>query len=651
MATAAGLVWCWVAALGASAQTEVEGLAVSLSPRQTTFAAGPWVLAGADSPLDVRVLYSDATEVWQARVWRELTPDSMEVKPTDTGYSVTIPTFGGLPIEMDIDVQGLWHALGARFDMTLRNGAKGTVVGVRGPGIEGIADRDGGVLYMPNRPGQCLRDPWTALAGAPAQLAYPVPASMQYLTYAGSDGGLALHVEDRSMAYKQFVMGGPEREMTVVQYPFIAPGKRWLAPSVVWQAVSDWHQAAEFYRDGAHYWMVTPRPSPTIRAMPTVPGVVIRARPVEDEFLKDVTKAQEVGTYAAGLAQARGFRDSGMDGAHLVGWFGQGHDSTYPDHQPTEAMGGREGLLQLVDGLHKMDMLAFFYLNARLGNITNQTVIDHPDWRLLPASGEPWIERIGGESFAVLCPASPGYQDYLIAQVLRVAGDYRGDGAQLDQIGAAPSGLCFDATHGHETPATAWAEGETTMLSRLRGELDPVNPSFALWIEGAWEGAGQYVDASQGGFWQDIPGAEPFPQLYRYTFPEHPLFGDSRMGGVPYWCPTDIGRARSINAVASDVFWRGEYHDDTGLSATPSTEVHWFSAWRKVVVTVANTGTEAADYVVALRRDEESLKSASLISAKTLAARQRVDLTVTPETLSFRVTVPAGQVEAVWLEW
>ena len=55
--------------------------------------------------------------------------------------------------------------------------------------------------------------------------------------------------------------------------------------------------------------------------------------------------------------------------------------------------------------------------------------------------------------------------------------------------------------------------------------LDVVAPEFIAWIEGAWEGAGQYVDLSQGGFWPDLPGAEYFPQMYRYTLPEHPLFG------------------------------------------------------------------------------------------------------------------------------
>ena len=43
---------------------------------------------------------------------------------------------------------------------------------------------------------------------------------------------------------------------------------------------------------------------------------------------------------------------------------------------------------------------------------------------------------------------------------------------------------------------------------------------------------------------------------------EHPLFGDARMGGVPYWGVTDLGRNRAINAQVGDLFWDGVFMDD-----------------------------------------------------------------------------------------
>ncbi len=68
--------------------------------------------------------------------------------------------------------------------------------------------------------------------------------------------------------------------------------------------------------------------------------------------------------------------------------------------------------------------------------------------------------------------------------------------------------LCFDPSHGHRTPATAWAEGHAAFTGRLEAMLDS-RPEFIAWIKGApGRRAGQYVDLSQGGFWPDLPGAE-----------------------------------------------------------------------------------------------------------------------------------------------
>ncbi len=615
---------------------ESKGFELSLGEKRLAYAQG--------DPLFV-ILYSEAPDIWAARSWRMVGPDAEVVARGEHGYDFSVESFEGLAVQLRARA-GVDAAKGeVTWDIQLENHAAGTVAGVIGPCLRNVQDRTGGFLVVPNRPGQRIDDPWNTLAKSIQHLSYPVPASMQYMAYSGRDGGVAVHVFDREMVYKQLAFGGEGRQMTFLQYPFVAPGGAWHSPMVLWQALStDWHAAADRYRDWFRGWAHRPEISPAIKAMPSVPGVVILARPVEDAWLRDVQKSQEKGTYDAAQAQVDAFARGGMDGVHLVGWFGRGHDSTYPDHLPAEAMGGEAGLLRLAAKIRDDKMLAVYYLNARLLNVTNPTYQAHPDWAATTEDGNPRKEVIGGETFHVACPGCSGYREHIKNETLRVAERYHGDGVQLDQIGAAPSVLCFDKSHGHATPATGWAAGHVQMLKELYAALGPVNPKFFCWIEGAWEGAGQYVDLSQGGFWPDHPGAKSFPQMYRYTLPEHPLFGDATLGGVPYWCPTDIGRGKRMNAQAADFFWNGAFHDDIGLSLNGPGEAHWFSRDKAILITVHNTSQEAQTYEVQLKTVVPALTAARLLAEGT-----EIPVSIEGDQVTLKMPVPAGQVEAVLL--
>lgn len=184
------------------------------------------------------------------------------------------------------------------------------------------------------------------------------------------------------------------------------------------------------------------------------------------------------------------------------------------------------------------------------------------------------------------------------------------------------------------------------MLREIRRTARQANPRFWLWGEGAWEGAGQFIDASQGGCWPDIPGVEAFPRLYRYTLPEHPMFGDPRMGDIPFWCPTDIHRALRINAAAGEVFQRDRFMDDQGLTIMPEAEAHWFSGRSRAVVTVVNAGASAQAFVLRL-----ASVGRPPASARALAGDQTVATQIDEGALTLEVEVPAGQVEAVLLQW
>lgn len=620
-----------------------------LSPKSFNLSLGDTLLASSKGDPLVALLYSDSPDIWQARSWRMIGPDEERISATNHGWSYGADSFEGISVQMSGTAKVCDQTGEISWRLSLENHAPGTVVGMIGPCLRWVQDLPEGFLVLPNRPGHKIKDPWAILASQVQHLQYPVPASMQYMAYSGAGGGIAIHVLDQDMRYKELAFGGPGRVMSFVQYPFAPPGGRWEAPVLLWQVLrTDWHEAADTYRDWFRGWARRPRVSPEIRAMPFVPGVVILARPVEDAFLKDVTKTMEKGTYRAAYPDIEKFAQSGLNGIHIVGWFGQGHDSTYPDHWPSEAMGGEQGLINMARKIHDEKMLAIYYLNARLLNVNSDSYKQHPEWALVTQEGKPREERIGGEGFHVACPSSKGYQEHLKGEVLRVATRYAGDGVQLDQIGAAWSALCFDSSHGHDTPSTCWAPGYVGMLKDIYASVRKVNPDFLCWIEGAWDGAGQYVDLSQGGFWPDHPGSTYFPEMSRYTLPDHPLFGDASIGGVPYWCPTDIGRAMRINPQAGEFFWKGEFRDNIGLSVAAPGEAHWFRKGKQALIVVFNPKQEDKSFQCSLVMDEEWTRQPSW-TVRSLAAGTEAQAQVQEGRLVTEAHVPARQLEAVLL--
>ena len=79
---------------------------------------------------------------------------------------------------------------------------------------------------------------------------------------------------------------------------------------------------------------------------------------IERRVVEWVLRNREVKWEIMPLEEARRLKEAGYEGTQFVGWFGQGHDTTYPDHRPSEAMGGEQGLKDLVTTMHAMGMIA-----------------------------------------------------------------------------------------------------------------------------------------------------------------------------------------------------------------------------------------------------------------------------------------------------
>jgi hypothetical protein len=537
-----------------------------------------------------------------------------------------------------------------RWDITVTNGGDGVVTSIGLLVVAGLPIDQDSALHLPDRSGAVVDRPWEALAGGTHVLAYPVPASMQFAAFTAAGLTTAVHVEDPTMAYKHLVIDGAQRGLGVRLFPFVEPGQSWRAPTVV-QQVTDggWHAVADRYRRWFRSWAVAPDVSPQVRRFPIIDLDVVRARPIADPYITDVVEDMASGSYRASAARLADLRARGYDGVELGGWFGDGHDTTYPDYEPGPLMGTAEDLADLCAVVKDQGGLLALYLNARVANITNPTYLAHPEWAVRTMDGGPHIEHYGGEAFHTLCPAAPGWQEHLAGVVDTCMRVWHADAVQLDQVGAAPSMLCFDPSHGHTTPATAWAEGYEVMLRRLREVVRAAHPEGWLWVEGAWDGAAQFTDLAQGAFWPAMHATRAWPLLYRYTLPEHPVFGDARMGGVPFWCPTDVRRARVLFDALGDFFVGAAFGGDRGVRATGG-DAYWFAADATVVVTVA-ADPRSTSGAVSVELDPAVIPvvAGAHLAGRAVVAAIDVDIVAQGDRICLSISVPPGEVDAVVL--
>lgn len=580
----------------------------------TSFSLDETVFAQGKGLPGVILLYSENGSMWDASAWDELSPDGMHLQETGAGIEISYPSFGGKKVSAVLSI-GVDED-GFSFNVSIDNTDSGTVVGIKTLRISSFVEH-GGTLYFPDRAGQKMESPFKKLLSNMYGFQYPVPLSAQFLTYSTGKQSWSVKVLDPGMNFKKIWLGDVFRSLEVELYCFTEPGQKGQLPTVRLDAYNgDWHLASDSYREWFDTWAHKIVQSPLIREMPTVASVVILARPVDDASLRDVTKDQEHKTYAGalGVMNAQSVLD-GFDACQLVGWHGTGHDTDYPLHEVSDPMGGSEGLKLLSSHMKNMGMQVGYYTNSRLGNINSPISDSIEEWKVKPADKMKIREKYGGEWFEILCPAAEGFIRLTEEKARELTSDYHADFIQLDQIGAARSFLCFDQSHGHKTPASAWAEGYPAFIERVTEAGREENPGFWTWCEGAWEGAGQYLDLQQGGFWKFNSYSEYFPELYRYTFPYHPLMGDGFLGGVSMWVGSEKLPGVKLIKDYSGFYLEARYMDDVGLAKPDDSNIvmKWHKADNAAAIVCKNTGSTTATIQLELSAEWMQLPSSYFV--------------------------------------
>lgn len=456
----------------------------------------------------------------------------------------------------------------AAFDYEITNGIDGVVItSFTGMQLSGLKNDAGDYkLFWPYKEGKIYDDAIKTVKTATDSSArmvagYPVPFSMQLVQLYNDKESLFYYVEDDAREYKEFNFGSfinkgqhdfqgvevaDKVSLSCSQYPFAEKETKKLATTVI--GVSD---HGDYYTGSDHY-----------REFLVSSGMT---RSFSD-FVKDWTGFSVlIGTQYgdkqfASYTQAEGFKDTytnwaektndyGVTSTTLIGWHAGGFDAMYPDYQFQTGAGFGENNFKAAMQLgHSNGNTFLAYLNLHIADknsnwsntvfneatgVTNmlQCAIKTKGFTSNTAKDD-YINYMIQESYGTgtyyyaMCPASEGFQTALTEAVVRLRKNGI-DGLWLDQLMEMPANLCYDKSHGHKTPATAYGEGYAELFRQFELAMTENGTSdYILSAEGTCDAYIQYVDVC-GYMWQRKLGARDtagdgknmVPEITRYTMP------------------------------------------------------------------------------------------------------------------------------------
>jgi len=329
-----------------------------------------------------------------------------------------------------------------------------------------------------------------------------------------------------------FAEGQPDKQAVVLTFDHPVPnmGKAGvgfdLPGEARWQLLrGDWFDAAQIYRAWA------------MREARWWPALGPAGREDTPKWMRELPAWVMTGGAASDcVPQVRKFAEaiSLPTGFHWYNWHQIPFDNDYPHYFPVKD-GFAEGVAELkAAGVHPMP-----YINGRLWDTRDKGAEDWAFSRTaLPAAtkdedGRACTESYGSKetdgnsvTLAVMCPATPLWQDRVHDIVLRLFDEYGVSGVYIDQIAAAQPRLCFDASHGHELGGGHWwTEGYWKMLDAIRA-AKPADRM--LTTECNAEPYIKWLDGYLTWHWQQQDMVPAFSAVYGGTIQ---MFGRAYRGG------------------------------------------------------------------------------------------------------------------------
>lgn len=494
----------------------------------------------------------------------------------------------------------------ASFDYEVTNNVENSVITTfTGMQLSGIKNENGDYkLFWPYKEGKIYDNAVETVKTATDSTArmvaaYPLPFSMQIVQLYNENESLFYYVEDSTREYKEFNFGAfinkgqydfqgvqtiDKVSLSCSQYPYIESGTKNIFTTVI--GVSD---HGDYYTGSDHY-----------REFLISSGMTRNY----NDFVKDWTGFSVlIGTQYgdkqfANYTQAEGFKDTytnwaertnqyGIYSTTLIGWHKGGFDSMYPDYEfQTGAGFGENAFKTAMDIGHANGNTFLAYINAHIADknsnwsntvydektgITNmeqaaiktkgfsnaKTKDDYINYMIMETYGT-------GTYYYAMCPSSDLFRKALVDAVTRLR-ENGIDGIWFDQLMEMPANLCYDKSHGHKTPATAYGEGyaelfeEIELVMATKGSGD-----YILSAEGVCDAYIQYIDVC-GYMWgrklgaRDTDGKNMSPEITRYTMPAKFLGIES--AGTTSGDPDEFARA----FVMCDPFLGDPYKSSVGV--------------------------------------------------------------------------------------
>ena len=184
----------------------------------------------------------------------------------------------------------------------------------------------------------------------------------------------------------------------------------------------------------------------------------------------------------------------------------------YPDYNFIEGSGyGEENFKKMVENAHANGDKIIPYLNAHItatnsiwGQQINSLGIKNIDSTAIKKEGFTvstsnyanymYKESYGTSiSYYATCPNSQAFLEQLEVVVERLA-SCGVDGLWMDQMMEMPAYLCYDPTHDHKTPATAYGEGYKKMYEMIDATFAKYNIEHLIFAEGTTDAWIEYID-------------------------------------------------------------------------------------------------------------------------------------------------------------
>jgi hypothetical protein len=250
-------------------------------------------------------------------------------------------------------------------------------------------------------------------------------------------------------------------------------------------------------------------------------------------------------------------------------------------------------------------MKAIFYVNVHIADMESKWFNKKGynsdkigmDCAIKKPNGDVWFERYPGTSrqtFVAQCPITKEWSAAAV-RAMRTVMELGADGIYFDELMTMPAMLCYDRSHGHKTPATAFNEGYRKFFTKVYKMIKKYRPNdFICGCEGVGDAYDDYIDIMCMHWWRKW-GNPKFsyarPEILRYMMGRPMLgmqangeCGDNLAGYAfsifspllehPYVYPT-AKRYHALFDKYPEIYRDGKFFDTVGITGLSSDTVRY----------------------------------------------------------------------------